>query len=372
MKIALWITVGFVVVVALVAGVGIWIFQKQIGKEDPEYIIQFLKENVDKGNVSATIHYNQEKWVQVNEDQLLPLASAVKTIIAIEYAEQAAAGKIDPNQEIPLNDLEIFYIPKTDGGAHQAWLKDVKIDQQMETVPLKEVTKGMIVYSSNANTEYLIHLLGLENINQTLEDLQLSSHEPIYPIVSALAIPQQIIQEEGSKKAALDKLKNMDMKEYRELTIATHKEWLQQPLNAQEKKQLIKDLNMDFQKVWSDRLPRATTAEYVSIMEKLNTKSHFSENVYTYLDPVMEGLMENPNNQEWLAHAGQKGGSTAFVLTMAMYATDQEGNQTELALFANDLSTMEQIKLSKNMNAFQLKFLTDEDFRKKVKKVWSQ
>ncbi len=153
MKIALWITVGFVVVVALVAGVagvGIWIFQKQIGKEDPEYIIQFLKENVDKGNVAATIHYNQEKWVQVNEDQLLPLASAVKTIIAIEYAEQAAVGKIDPNQEIPLNDLEIFYIPKTDGGAHQAWLKDVKIDQQMEnqqmeTVPLKEVTKGMIV-----------------------------------------------------------------------------------------------------------------------------------------------------------------------------------------------------------------------------------
>ncbi len=57
---------------------------------------------------------------------------------------------------------------------------------------------------------------------------------------------------------------------------------------------------------------------------------------------------------------------------MAMYATDQEGNQTELAFFANDLSTMEQIKLSKNMNAFQLKFLTDEDFRKKVKKVWSQ
>ncbi|MCJ7842041.1 hypothetical protein MUB24_14245 [Lederbergia sp. NSJ-179] len=81
--------------------------------------------------------------------------------------------------------------------------------------------------------------------------------------------------------------------------------------------------------------------------------------------------MTKPSNQEWLAHAGQKGGSTAFVLTMSMYATDKEGNQTELAFFANDLSTIEQAKLSKNINAFQLKFLTDEKFREQVKKELS-
>lgn len=64
---------------------------------------------------------------------------------------------------------------------------------------------------------------------------------------------------------------------------------------------------MDFQKIWSDRLPRSTARDYVSIMKKLNSKIHFNANVYKYLDPVMEQIMKKPNNREWLVHAGQKG-----------------------------------------------------------------
>lgn len=67
-----------------------------------------------------------------------------------------------------------------------------------------------------------------------------------------------------------------------------------------------------------------------------------------------------------------KGGSTAFVLTLAAYAEDKKGNQTEIAFFANDLNTMEQLKLSNSMNSFQLKFLTDEGFRMRLKKELSE
>jgi D-alanyl-D-alanine carboxypeptidase len=128
---------------------------------------------------------------------------------------------------------------------------------------------------------------------------------------------------------------------------------------------------MDIQKIWSDRLPRATTEGYVSIMNKLNSKMYFNDTVHKYLDPLMEQIMKNPSNQEWLVHAGQKGGSTAFVLTIAMYATDKDGNKTELAFFANDLTLIEQAKLSRNMNGFQLKFLKDAEFRAFVKKELS-
>lgn len=159
----------------------------------------------------------------------------------------------------------------------------------------------------------------------------------------------------------------MDMAEYRERASSIHASWIEQPLTYEEKAEAQKLLNMDFQKIWSDRLIRATTNDYISILEKLNNKNFFSAEVHKYLDPVMEQLMQNPKNQEWLTHAGQKGGSTAFVLTLAAYAEDKEGNQTEIALFANDLNTMEQIKLSNSMNSFQLKFLTDDKFRKRLK-----
>ncbi|MCR8632845.1 hypothetical protein [Paenibacillus radicis (ex Xue et al. 2023)] len=76
--------------------------------------------------------------------------------------------------------------------------------------------------------------------------------------------------------------------------------------------------------------------------------------------------MQNPANRLWLEHAGSKGGSTAFVLTQAIYATDKEGNRTELAIFFNDLDEMQMEKLSSSLNVFGQKLLQDAEFRDKA------
>ena len=374
LKTVFWIIGGLFACIGIAIGIVFWIFQKDLNKDNPDYVLQFLKENKDNEQVSLAIHYNQQNWVEMNTKKPLPLASTVKIIVAIEYAQQAAEGRINSQQLVSLEDLQTFYIPKTDGGAHEAWLKQLKQDNKIENnfVSLNEVANGMIAYSSNANTEFLMELLGLENINKVLEQLNLMDHEPLYPIVSSLYIPTQFMKEKGlTKKETLTAMKAMDMTEYRERALSIHEAWLKKPLSNEEKKKSLQTLDMDFQKVWSDRLIRATTADYITILEKLNHKNFFNEDVHKYLDPVMEQLMQNSKNQKWLLHGGQKGGSTAFVLTLAAYTEDKDGNQTEIAFFANNLNRIEQTKLSKNMNSFQLKFLTDEKFRLHVQKELS-
>ncbi|MBY0099395.1 serine hydrolase [Mesobacillus maritimus] len=352
----------------LLFGIGSWVLQKVANKEDPEYFLQFIKENGAKQSVAVSIQYNQDSLAAVNEQVSLPLASTMKIILAIEYARQAAEGMIDPQQPVSLDELETYYVPKTDGGAHEAWLESVKETKQDDAVPLSEVANGMIAYSSNANTEYLIEVLGEENINGNIIDLEINSHEPIYPLVSSLFIPIQVMNEENlTKQETVAKLKEMSLDEYREHAKRIHENWKTQPPTDEEKKNIINELDMEFQRIWSDRLPRGSAEDYLSIMEKLNRKEFFKPEVYQHLDPVMEQLMKNPQNQEWLTHAGQKGGSTAFVLTMAMYATDKNQNKTEFVFLADDLSSTQQTKLSRNMNQFQLKLLRDEDFREKVK-----
>ena len=128
-------------------------------------------------------------------------------------------------------------------------------------------------------------------------------------------------------------------------------------------------LTVEVQKVWSDRLPRASAADYAELMSILNSKTHFSPAVHAYLDPITEQLMQNPQNQSWLEHAGQKGGSTMFVLTNAMYATDKQQAATEIVLLLNDLSLFEQLKLSRSLNEFQLKVLTEPDFLEEVRQT---
>lgn len=369
MKAVLWISLGIIMILGGIVAAGVWMFHRERNALDPAHIVQLTKEKSKTGMISLFIRCNQEEWAAVNVHQPLPLASTVKIIVAIAYAQQAAKGKIDPQQQVPFAELERFYVPKTDGGAHEAWMAQWTKENERDSVPLCEVAKGMIAYSSNANTEYLMNALGLPVINKVLESLTLSRHEPLYPIVSALFVPAQLMAEQGlSKEEALHAMKKMDITEYRQRALQIHQKWLDRPPIEKEKERTRNLLDREFQKVWSDRLPRSTTADYVSIMEKLNKKTFFDQQVHRCLDPVMEQLMKNPDHQKWLCHAGQKGGSTAFVLTMAMYATDKQNNQTELAFFADGLTPLEQAKLSRNINGFQLKLLTDPAFRTYVKK----
>lgn len=345
-------------------GIFIW----QMNKSNPAFVYEHVKKQADNGQTALIIQRNGEVVVEVNPDEPLPLASTVKFIVALAYAQAAANGRIDVEETVPLSKLQHFYIPKTDGGAHQAWLESLN---GATDIPLKEVANGMMLYSSNANTDYLIHIIGLDEINKIIRELGFKQHEELYPLVSALYIPVQLINERGlEKKQLAAALKKMEMNEYRSRAIQTHKNWLEIPPKKEDIKQIQQYLSADVQKVWSDRLPRATAAEYLSLMAKLNSKTHFSPEVHAYLDPITEQLMQNPQNQSWLQHAGQKGGSTMFVLTKAMYATDKQQNQTEIILLINNLSVLEQLKLSRNLNAFQLKVLSEPQFLEEVRKTF--
>src|SRR5699024_197479 len=101
--------------------------------------------------------------------------------------------------KIKIADLAQFYIPGTDGGAHEAWLNTMKEQGLLknQTVSLMEIAKGMMSHSSNANTEFLMMRLGLDRINANFDKLQLSKHEQIYPFVSALFIPYEIAHQKG-------------------------------------------------------------------------------------------------------------------------------------------------------------------------------
>ncbi|KGR82164.1 serine hydrolase [Lysinibacillus odysseyi] len=353
----------FIFLLCTAVGLFIW----QINKSNPALIYEHVKKQEESGQAALVIKRNGEVIVEVNPTKTLPLASTVKFIVAIAYAEAVADGLLDAGESVPIAKLQNFYIPKTDGGAHQAWLDSLG---KVNSIPLKEVANGMMLYSSNANTDYLIYKIGLENINNLIKKLGLSQHEELYPLVSALYIPVQLIQERGiEKKQLAAALEKMDMEEYRKRAMDIHTNWLTQSPSKEDIKHIQQYLTADVQKVWSDRLPRATAAEYASLMAKLNSKDYFPPKVHANLDPITEQLMQNPQNQSWLRHAGQKGGSTKFVLTKAMYATDKQENQTEIVLLLNELSFFEQIILSRNLNAFQLKVLSDPAFIKKMKKT---
>lgn len=311
-------------------------------------ISDFIKQYPDKSAVYMV--QNGNVMTAINADRKMPLASTVKIIIAIEYAYQAAEGKINPMQWVDTAELDKYYIPNTDGNAHPEWLKYMKAMTRVQNgkVQLQEVAKGMIDFSSNANTEYLLGLLGVDNANKRITSLGLTNHDSLYYFVSSLGVIN------GKEVADLDKL---SMEEYRALSAAEHSKLNADPMY----KKGIVFLPLNVQKVWSDRLPASTVKEYVSVMQKINSRTYFDSTTQKHLSVVMERLMDNPANQQWLKHAGMKGGSTPWVLTKALYATTTTGESTELAYFFNNLTSEEFEKLATNMNRFELAILTNRN-----------
>lgn len=322
---------------------------------DKQHVLSYLESNLD--NTSITLLRNGRLIADQNSDELHPLASTVKIIVAIEYASQAANNTFDPDSLIALEELNRFYFQGSDGGAHPAWMNVIEDD----SASIRQIAQGMIKHSSNANTEWLSAFLGLQNINNRLEKIGINRHSEIYYLVSSLFIAHERFPTiEG--KPLVDSLRALSSDEYTALTYQIHE-------NLSADTSYITGvplIGLDVQEVWSDRLPASTTREYAELMQKLNSKNYFDEEVHRYLDELLEWLMEIPANQEWLEYSGMKGGSTAFVLTKALYATDTEGNKTELAYFINDLTLIQSIRLQGSLNAFELAILTDDEFLEEV------
>lgn len=352
------ILIGLGVLVGLVVLTGAFGVYYFLPSEDK--VLNFINTNPEKSSI--LLFRNDTIFASRNIDKVMPLASTVKIILAIEYAEQSANGQINPDELISLTDLDKFYVPNTDGGAHTSWLKSIKDKISDDKISIREISKGMIKFSSNANTEWLLNKLGIENVNNRLDSLGLKNHTEIYNIVSALFVGKELFPNLNGKDIQ-KKLIEIKQIEYINATNNIHQKLLVDTLYKKD----IGDLGMDIQKVWSDRLPSSTVEDYVSVMKKINSRKYFSEHTQKYLEEVMEYILENPANQEWLEHSGMKGGSTAFVLTKALYATDKKGNKTEMAYFLNNLSVLEMTRLQMSMNEFELKILTNKEFREKVK-----
>ncbi len=325
-------------------------------------LLNFIKEN--KNRASLYLMQNDTVLAKLNEDKMMPLASTVKILVAIEFAKQVAKNTISETDMVALTELERYYLPNTDGDAHPNWVAYEKSKGHIikDSVQLFDVARGMIIFSSNANTEFLMELLGLDNVKNNIELLGLKKHSAIYPMVASLFMYQN-----PKMKSEADIIKGIN-----KLTEQQYCRYIYDMHKALTYDTILKskfrpqDLSMKMQKVWSEKLPSSTTKEYVRIASILNNRAFFDDDTYAVLSGVLETVMENPANKTWLKHAGMKGGSTAWVLTKAIYATTQKGEKIEMAYFFNNLTINENDMLQGWMNSFELDVLSKAEFRKKI------
>lgn len=342
--------------------------QAQLQPNLADSFLNFINQNKSRASVYITL--NDTPISRLNETKLMPLASTVKIIVAIEFAQQSIHEVINENEYVALSELDKYYIPNTDGGAHEAWLDYARKTNaiQNDSVKLIDVARGMIMYSSNANTEYLMDILGFDAIKDNISLFKLKQHTAIFPLVGSLFMFQlehKKTKKKNTEDALIKELAKLSDKQYSYEAYNSH-------LDLKEDSTFKSSFNLEaftpkLQKLWSNRLPASTTKDYVQLAAALNNREVLDEDVYFTIAETLEYPMENKAFQKVFKHYGAKGGSTAFVLTHVLYLTMKDGTRMEMAIFFNDLVPAEEKKLEQWLDPFEAQVIFDPTFRPKIK-----
>ncbi len=83
--------IGIIVGVIIVAVIAFFVIMNYyLSKEDPDYVLKYIKEHKEDETCSLLIKRNGEVLTSINENKKLPLASMAKIVIAVEFAKQVS------------------------------------------------------------------------------------------------------------------------------------------------------------------------------------------------------------------------------------------------------------------------------------------
>lgn len=324
-------------------------------KKTKDDIITFMKKNPEDWSLSVI--QNGEVVMQHNEDTVFPLASTVKILHAVAFIEAVSEQRLDPEEVVAIKDLDLLYIPNTDGNAHTEWKEREHIGDE---VTLKQIAQGMMKYSSNACTDYLYYRLGKKAIEQVAIKYELTQQTAIFPIGVAVLIPSYLhIEEQVTKKALAKTMQQLTSEEYAQIADnLLHKILRNEAESLKEHVSLIAPRKI--QKEITKRLPAATSQNYATFMYELGAGDSLSNEEQERFDEIMGPLYEHDAIRLWT-----KGGSTMYVLTYAAFQQNEK-EQLSYAFFIEDTVSVDLMWITNCIADFHKSFLQDNTFRNKV------
>ncbi len=288
---------------------------------------------------------DEANGVYLNADVPMPLASIVKLVYLVAYTEAVAAGELDPTSYVPVADLDAFWQPGLDLGAHQHALTELEAQglllKNPDRVRLEDIPWMMIRFSSNTAMDYLHMRLGPERIEETAVSLGLTTQTAPCPFLAQFLAMSNITRRTGYDYAALQAYLD-DPALYGQEAMRFADAFINDPefrdsQNAWRRQ--AKRPSLETQRYFTENLsPQATAGEYASLMAQI-AQNGLSNSESSYLARrYLEWVMIFNDNQELFSNLGFKNGTMPGVLNLVYYAYPQ-GKTTPVVvvLFFHDL-----------------------------------
>ena len=255
------------------------------------------------------------------------LASTVKILVLAGYAEAVDEGRWSPDERIPLAAVEAFYLPGTDGGAHDHAVETYRERGWLDasgSVALQDVAWAMMTVSDNAATDYLLHRLGRERAGALPARLGVGESDAPLPI-GGVFLSWASAGEGPLADAAWD------------LAGRLHGDHRFRK-RSQDDPMVARLTLREQARFGATRFPRGAARNYANLMARTQRGDLISAAAAATMRGFLEWPMENEVIQRAFTAYGTKGGSLPGVLTEATYATPRDAAAGGVAaLFFDEL-----------------------------------
>jgi hypothetical protein len=293
-----------------------------------------LQRLLDAPGATALVAYQagrEAEGVYLNADVPMPLASVAKLITLVAYVEAVAAGELNPFETVSLAELDRYYLPNFDLGAHRRALAELSAEERIlspevdPAVLLEDVPWRMIRHSSNAAGDYLHLRLGQARIEETAIALGLNESTAPCTFLGQFLMMGHHARGLANDRALLSAIADRgDAAGYgQEVALLADAYANDAAFRAAERdwRERTRRPNIDTQRVFADRLaPVGTAGSYATLMHRL------AQNGLSTPDSSFQArrYLEWPNpfeaNLATFSNIGYKNGALPGVLTTTYYA----------------------------------------------------
>jgi D-alanyl-D-alanine carboxypeptidase len=335
-------------------------------------VLEYIVSHANDVSLVAYRLGDEAHGIYLNPDRLRPVASTVKLLILCDYNRAISAGELRPDEAVSIAEWEKYWLPGTDGGAHEQTLGQLRAGGVTgDKVQLQDLAYGMTRFSDNAAADYLMQRLGRAQLASLPARLGLANEQPPLPL-SGLFLSWENTRESAEGPALLERYTAVGASAYGDevwrLMRALHDD---PQLRAAERARLTSQgltLRLGEQAALARALtPRGSARGYAELMARIQRGELPGS---TAIAAELQWPMQQPGIADRFAQLGTKGGSLPGILTSATFATPHSKQSARVvALFFEGMPMAVWLELMHSFvhQRFEQQLLDDDAFFERVR-----
>jgi hypothetical protein len=340
-------------------------------------VLDYIALHKDEISLVAFEVGNEANGIYLNADTLRPLAGTVELQVLLGYGALVARGELEADAPVRLADWERYWLPRTDGGAHEYSVRALEEKGAVKdgSVRLEDLALMMVRYNDDAAADYLMNKLGRARVDALPMQLGMPDEEPAWPLSGQILSWQNTqLSEPAARLAKL--YTGMARKSYAarawQLSAA-----LAAPARFRQERERLEDEGLTLRLGEQALLTRVTSPRgraraYAELMVRVAKGEVEGAELAR---SALAWPLQKPELKEQFDSVGTKPGSLPGLLTSAYYARPKGQDKVRvLALFLDKLPIAVWLQLMQKFlhQRFELQLLNDDAFFEQVKQRLAQ